>query len=48
MGLPKCAPDDQDQKDYCSAQEHSSDNLSSQISAAPRSRPTGLAAEIEF
>jgi hypothetical protein len=48
MGLPKCATDDQDQKDYYSAQEHSSDDLSSQISAAPSSRPAGLTAEIEF
>ena len=48
MGLPKCATDDQDQKDYYSAQEHSSDDLSSHISAAPSSRPMGLTAGIEF
>ena len=48
MGLPKCATDDQDQKDYYSAQEHSSEDLSSQIRAAPSSRPMGLTAEIEF
>jgi hypothetical protein len=48
MGLPKYATDDQDQKDYCSAQKHSSENLSSPISAAPSNRPTGMTAEIEF